>query len=838
MTTKSSNEIDEEVARLRVQMKAYKRDKLKLQDVERQLDRTLYDLGVHQEELRSQNEELNRAYERLEELLGKYSVLFEDSPVAYFAIDTRQRVVNANRAAATLLQSAKEDLIGKTLLTHLPRKSIAVVSDHFRRVMLSGSATDEIVLSPKSHSLTSYIFQSQRIADPDTRRPVSLTVLFDISQRKKAEQQIAYLAEQNRRVLDSVGEGVLGIGLEGFIVFANPAAESILGWGSDSLLGREPFELLKPKGEEGDEVASADSLFGKTFSDGETRKISGVSFQGRDGRWIAVEYVIAPTFDEGAISGLVVTFRDVSQQKKIEKALMQAKNAAEAGSRAKSEFLSIASHELRTPLNAIMGMTDFLLASKLTDEQRDFAATIQQSGRGLLSLISDILELSSIDAGKQELTHSSVNLVELVDGVFKIVLPSAREKKIELVSSFSAEVPETMFGDERKIRQVLLHLLSNAIKFSANAQVNLTVKGKRKGRGKELHALLFSITDKGVGIAKKNIHHVFQPFTQVDSSNTRKYGGTGLGLTLCKRFVEGMGGRIDLTSKLGVGSTFSFTLPLASPGTFLLPKEPLVTGFVPEQTELFPKDARLLVVEDDVVNRALTMGMLRRMQLHAEVAENGKVALDLLKEKRFSLVLMDIQMPEMDGLTATRQFRKFEKKEKRSHRTPIIATTAYSLNEHQEACMKAGMDAFITKPLIHDKLKLLLIRWLKKPSAKPTTSSDQTSLVNQVVLEGLRQDMGDDFEMIIELFLEILPQRVQAIQKAADSLDGEAIHLQTHPLKSSSRQVGLDKLSAIVEIMDGFARSGKGKKAVKLMPQFEEACEQAQKALLLEISKP
>ncbi|MBF0193612.1 MAG: response regulator [Magnetococcales bacterium] len=832
MTTKSRSEIGEEVTLLRSQIEDYKNDKLRLKDVERQLDRTLYDLGIHQEELRSQNEELNQAYERLEGLLQKYSVLFEDSPVPYFAFDTRQRVVDANLAAASLLRSDKEDLIGNTLLTHLPRKAISVVGDHFRKVMLSGHATDEIMLGPETQTQTPYIFQSQRIADPDTRQPVSLTVLFDISQRKQAEQKIAYLAEQNRRILDSVGEGILGIGSEGFIVFANPAAGKVLGWKSDSLLGREPFELLKPNGEGGKKIFSTDSLFGMTFNDGEVRKVTGETFQNRKGGWIPVEYVVAPTFENEKISGLVVTFRDVSQQIESAKALVKAKNDAEAGSRAKSEFLSMASHELRTPMNAIMGMTDLLLASKLDAEQKEFASTIQHSGKGLLSLIDDILDLSSIDAGKQVLKHSSVNLAELINGVVGILHPSAKEKELELVANLSEEVPDAILGDERKLRQVLLHLLSNAVKFSSAGKINLSVKCVDDGA--KTSSVIFAISDEGVGIAKKDLKKIFLPFTQIDSSDTRIYGGAGLGLAICERFVHGMGGTLNVASKVGQGSAFSFVLPIISPDEFLLRKKS-PKYFPVKQTQDFPENCQVLVVEDDVVNRALTLGVLGQWGLKTEIAENGKIALDILKKRSFDLILMDIQMPIMDGLTATKLFRKFENKEGVSGRTPIIATTAYSLDEHREACLKAGMNAYLTKPLARHDLKVALKHWLQQREKYLVAEPANSLVVNKSVLEKLRKDMGADFKMIIELFLEVLPERRKAIRAAADALDGEAMHMQTHPLKTNCRQVGLDGLADLVENIDNLARTGKCKKTVKLLIRFEKECDLAQKTLLEEI---
>ncbi|MBF0369366.1 MAG: response regulator [Magnetococcales bacterium] len=833
MTTKTSHEIDAEISRLRKQMEAYKKDKLRLKDVETQLERTLYDLGIHQEELRTQNEQLNQAHEKLEGLLAKYSVLFEDSPVGYFVFDTRQRVLEANRAAVFLLQSAGSDLVGKTLIRHLPRKSISVIGEHFRRVMQSNHATDEIILGSKQQLPIPTIFHSQRITDPGTGKPVCLTVVFDISERKKAEQKIAYLAEQNRRIIDSAGEGIIGIDGEGLIAFANPAAEKILKWGIENMLGQEPFQLFKPLGQNGKKVSKGQWAIVQTQLDGDVRQVTGEKFKRKSGRRFPVEYVVAPTFDGGNISGLVITFRDITERQLFEEALVQAKDEAEAGNRAKSEFLSIASHELRTPMNAIMGMAGFLAGSDLDEEQLDFVGTIQQSGRGLLTLIDDILELSSLDSGKQVLARSSINLSELVRGVLSILSPVVKKKGISMVSSVDDGVPAIINGDERRLRQVLLHLLSNAVKFSSDGEIRLSVGVVEDPS--EIHALKFTVTDSGVGIAKENLERIFHPFTQVDSSDTRRHGGTGLGLAICRRFVRWMGGDVHVESVLGEGSAFSFTFPLTTSDACQPLVQPAPLTFQTDTHQEIPPEAKILVAEDDPVNRALTLGILRKCGVVADVVKNGREALDKMKNTHFDLVLMDIQMPEMDGLTACKLFRKFETKRKTDQRTPVIAVTAYSLEEHRDASFKAGMDDFLTKPLMPRDLKMALLRWLAPETDALPLPSEEPS-INRSVLERLRQDMGEDFSMVVDLFLEVLPQRCKAIRRAAEQLDGEAMHLETHPFKSASRQVGMEGLAKLVEEIDDLARSGKVKKAAKLMPKLVKECDQAEKMLRSELA--
>ncbi|MBF0381542.1 MAG: response regulator, partial [Magnetococcales bacterium] len=638
---------------------------------------------------------------------------------------------------------------------------------------------------------------------------------------------------QNQRILDSAGEGIIGIGEDGVIGFANPAAAKILKWSVEGLLGQEPFQLLQPKTDKGEEIVATQSMFSKTFEDGETRKITGELFKCRKGGWIPVEYVIAATFDEGIISGLVVTFGDISKRQKFEEELIKAKNEAVAGNRVKSEFLSIASHELRTPLNAILGMTDLLISSNLDVEQKEFAKTILNSGNGLLSLIDDILELSSVDAGKQVLQPKPTNLSGLVEQVIAILSPSAKAKGLEFVSQIGDELPAEILTDERKFRQILLHLVSNAIKFSATGKIQLLVKGTKQNR--EIDQVQISVSDQGMGIHEKDMQTIFQPFTQVDSTDTREHGGTGLGLTICKRFVDGMGGTIEVASEVGKGSRFSFNLPLIPPKEFKTQTAPQPKQSTSEKEHLFPANSKILVVEDDPVNLLLIERILKQWQLKTEVAVNGHIALQKLKKSKFDLVLMDIQMPKMDGLTATKQFRKWEKSARDpDQQTPIIAVTAYSLEKSRESCLKAGMNAYLTKPIVRNTLKQVLDSFLNSESKIATSKLSEPITVNRTILVQLKEDMGDDFPMFIKLFLDALPKRINAILHAAEQLDGKAIHLQTHPLKSNSRQFGLDGLADLVENIDNFARTGKTKRAAKLIPQFEEACREAQKVLKAE----
>ncbi|MBF0454423.1 MAG: EAL domain-containing protein [Magnetococcales bacterium] len=347
MTTKSDNKLEDEISDLRLKLGRYKEDEHRLEQLERELEGTLHDLSVHQEELNVQNEELVLSREKLESLYHKYSVLFDESPVGYFVFDQRQRVLETNHAAARLLNIAKPALLNKPIVKHVTRSDTRKLSQHLTRVFAGDRASDEIQLLPLDGVAIPCVFQSHQIIDTDREQPVSLTVVFDISERKKSEQQIAMLAERNRRILDAAREGIVGISREGKIIFANSAAETMLQWPDTKLLGGSPQEILKPQDEKGQPVLAQNFALYLTLKDGEDRSLSEHSFQRRDKSRFQVEYNVAPTFEENTISGLVMTFRDITQRKLAEEAVRKATDKLEERVEARTRALKKVNDRIR-----------------------------------------------------------------------------------------------------------------------------------------------------------------------------------------------------------------------------------------------------------------------------------------------------------------------------------------------------------------------------------------------------------------------------------------------------------------------------------------------------------
>lgn len=391
--------------------------------------------------------------------------------------------------------------------------------------------------------------------------------------------------------------------------------------------------------------------------------------------------------------------------------LREANARLEEISRLKSDFLANMSHELRTPMNAIIGFTELLTETKLDEEQAEYVQTIRQSAFGLLTLINDILDLAKIEAGKLDLEILPYDLLEVVRNVAAMFRIPAREKGVEVSFCLDQRIPARVLGDSNRLRQILVNLAGNAMKFTEKGRVDILIHLVQETEQGVFAT--FAVRDTGIGIPEARRQAIFEKFTQADGSTTRKYGGTGLGLAICQQLVTLMGGEIAVESELGKGSTFLFTIPL------IAAKEPAAVAAV-EKTDVARSDTaalpapRILLVEDNAVNQKLASIIITRQGFQLGVAADGLEALEQLKNQEFDLVLMDVQMPHMDGHTATRKIREIEASpEKRREyvclrdRTKplqIIGLTAHARKEDEQACYESGMNGFLTKPIVKDKL--------------------------------------------------------------------------------------------------------------------------------------
>ena len=410
--------------------------------------------------------------------------------------------------------------------------------------------------------------------------------------------------------------------------------------------------------------------------------------------------------EHSEIIGVAVFAQDITDKKRNEEALLKAKNEALQAAQAKSDFLSNMSHEIRTPMNAIIGITDLLLDKLAIPENREYLQSIKYSADNLLHIINDILDLSKIEAGKVELEEEPFNLEQKINELKRTFQPKANEKKIELITMITKDVPAYVKGDQFRLNQILLNLISNAIKFTSKGSI--TVRVELKKGSTENCTLLFSVTDSGIGIAEDKLNSIFDTFTQAYTDTTRKFGGTGLGLAISKNLVQLQQGYMGVHSKLGAGSTFYFEIPYKT----VSPQE--IKNIVPQQNQMIEdalkknnasllSGARILLVEDNSLNQFVAKQLLKKWESEVAVAETGVEALHMLAETEFDIVLMDLQMPEMNGFEATAQIRSGATKVL-NPKIPIIALTADAFEETRKRVLEAGMNDFITKPFKQDDL--------------------------------------------------------------------------------------------------------------------------------------
>jgi signal transduction histidine kinase/CheY-like chemotaxis protein len=494
---------------------------------------------------------------------------------------------------------------------------------------------------------------------------------------------------------DVVPAGVFSANFNGQVTWANPVFIQL------TQQAQFPYPLI-------DIICFEDQpkfrlFWHRFFNEGE---MSATEFRLKIGshKWVSLRLALASGHDNepSAIAGVL---DDISERRRHEQELRYAKEQAEEASRSKGEFLAMMSHEIRTPMNGVIGMSSLLLETRLDEEQIEFAETIQGSANILLKIINDILDVSRIEAGKLPIESYVFKTESLINDVANLITPIAEQKNLPLYKKIDPNLPPLLQGDADRIKQVLLNLLNNALKFTEKGSITLAVELSHQDQ--HTATLTFSVIDTGIGLSDEQQKRVFQPFTQADSSTTRRYGGTGLGLTICRHLIELMEGEIHCESVVGRGSRFWFRLPLT------LATDASTKAPTPQETPQINTQAKVLIVEDNPVNQQVVAKMLQKLGLNYEIAQHGREAITKLSTSNlFDLVLMDCQMPVMDGFEATRLWREQETRLGLS-RLPIIALTANAMQGDEERCLNAGMDGHIAKPINLHSLSHLLAKWLK-----------------------------------------------------------------------------------------------------------------------------
>jgi PAS domain S-box-containing protein len=627
---------------------------------------------------------------------------------------------------------------------------------------------------------------------------------IDITDRKLAEQKLTAQNLRYQTLLKSSTDGIHIIDLNGNIVDMNEAFCKQLGYSY--------AETMQLNITQWDAQWSAEQLFNllkELIHSGQAKQFE-TKHRRKDGSIIDIEINSVPVVVDGQ-SLLFASARDITERKQNEAVILLAKDRAEALARSKSEFLANMSHEIRTPMNAIIGLTHLALHKEVSPEIHDYLEKIGTSSNSLLSILNDILDFSKLEAGRLTIEHSPFDLDHILNNLHNLFADPALGKGLDLTIETAADVPRHLVGDSLRLQQVLINLLSNAIKFTERGQVRLTINTVQLDLSQA--RLSFCVTDTGIGMSGQDREKLFLPFSQVDGSITRRFGGTGLGLVISHNLLQLMGGEFAVSSEPGQGSSFSFELMLDLSS---LPGRQQPEGILPLPDELAKTlaGARVLIAEDNPVNQQVVYELLKLSGITAEIANDGQEALALLQQRDFDAVLMDIHMPVMDGFEATKLIRS----QQRFATLPIIALTAGVTKEERERCMASGMNGFIAKPIKPKKLLLTLMQWIKPDKTTETAAlrPDATQPLTAVALPGFNFDnllemIGNNQHLAVQLLHTFrdsmlhLPAEIEARIADGDPVSASVL---LHKLKGASGTVGAMQLFADADALETELKQG------------------------------
>jgi PAS domain S-box-containing protein len=643
---------------------------------------------------------------------------------------------------------------------------------------------------------------------------LGLWLVRQIRRRLAAEQAIAAAAAEYRMLADNSIDIVIGTASDGTKRYVSPAVRDSLGYEPAELIGPNTPELLHPDDRDAHRKILA------TLESGEASATSVIRMRRKDGRYTWYEAVIRLV--AGATTGdpivRVATLRNIDERKAVEDALASAKSAAEHASRAKSEFLANMSHEIRTPMHGIIGTADLLLRSELDSRQRDYATMLRSTATGLLTIINDILDVSKLEVGKLALEAIDFDLESVIRESVGFLVPVAEKKGLGLDVTIDKRVCRDFHGDPTRLRQVLLNLIGNAVKFTERGVVSVVVGSPEVVAGGT--RLRVEVRDTGIGFTDDVRRRLFDKFTQADQSIARRFGGTGLGLTISKHLVEAMGGEIDAESRPGEGSRFWFTIELAA-ATGKIARTPVATAAPESASEPVQAVApvasgagqgkRILVAEDIYINQVIAAELLGGEGYAFDIAQNGREAFEAARDRPYALVLMDIHMPEVDGLEATRLIRALPGD---NGRVPIIAVTADAMAGVREQCLAAGMDDFLAKPFEAEALFAILELWMSDIAAEAPSSAIDAPLVEAPIFDAQKLAQfemrmpADRFAAFVDLWLSGAAERLENVARLADTGRLDELRKEAHDIVSTAGSVGADRLAAIARALDGVCRAG------------------------------
>ena len=918
--------------------------------------------------------EQKRAERTLKETLDRLTAIFEGSPHGISVVRDR-RYVLTSPSFERMFGYGPGEMIGQsTQITFPGEEEFQSAGERTFAALGRGEVLVEESVFVRKDGSRFWARNSVVALDRSDPSRGTLGIYEDVTAKHEAAEQLAQALARQNAIFDASPYG-LCLNQERRFILTSPSLERMFGYGPGEMLGKLTRILYETEAEYQGLGERAYGAMGR----GEIH-VEELRLIRRDGSPFWCRLTASAVDKANPMMGTLAIYEDVTGAREAAEALREAKQVAEEATQAKSLFLATMSHEIRTPMNAVIGMTGLLLNTDLTEEQREYTEIVRDSGDSLLTIINDILDFSKIEAGKMELERQPFDLRECVETALDLVAPRASEKRLDLAYVIAHEIPPTIVGDVTRLRQILLNLLSNAVKFTERGEVVVSVTGRRVDDGAAWWELVFSVRDTGIGIPRNRLDRLFQSFSQVDASTTRRYGGTGLGLAISKRLTDMMGGTMSVTSEVGQGTEFGFTIRTTVSEEAVRPRrdlsgtQPTLRGKrvfvvddnetnrrivtaqlaawgVLERTTGSPREAldwiragepfdigildmhmpgidgvelaraireyrtaaqlplvlytslgrrevsaedvgfaaylhkpikpsqlfnalvgiaaeepsrtpdrragrlgldpemakrhplRILLAEDNVVNQKLALRVLGQLGYRADVAGNGLEAIEAIERQAYDVVLMDVQMPEMDGFESSREINR---RWPGGQRPRIVAMTANAMQGDRELCLAAGMDDYVAKPIRVEELIAALTRSIprgerghgKRPDARvgrktqePQGGSPPTA-IDRSVFDRLAAATGAGFiDEAIDVFVEDARELVSGMRRALAARDVDAFRRAAHSLKSNAASFGATRLAALAKDLETTARAGSLDSVDEPLTELAGECDVAVRAL-------
>jgi PAS domain S-box-containing protein len=704
--------------------------------------------------------------------------LIEASLDPLIAISPEGKITDVNEAKVNITGVPRNKLIGSLFQNYFTDPKGA--RDVYKEVFAKGFISDSpLTFRSTGGVLTDVLINGSVYKDDQGKVLGVVAVARDITAQK-------LLSNYSLSLIEASLDPLVTISSEGKITDMNQATVNIIGLSREELIGTDFFDYFTSpeNAREGYK-----QVFAKGFVTDYPLTIRHMNGKLTDVLFNGSVY----KDDRGNVLGVVVVARDITEQKRIATELNEAKafaelttHIAEEAVHAKQQFLSNMSHEIRTPMNAIIGFTKVLLKTDLTAKQKEYLGAIQMSGDALIVLINDILDLAKVDAGKMTFEEIPFKLGASISAMLHLFEPKIQEKNLELVKLYDQNIPEVLIGDPVRLHQIILNLVSNAVKFTSEGKITIDIRLLHEDAEKVV--IQFSVADTGIGIAENKLDNIFENFQQATSSTSRIFGGTGLGLAISKQLVEAQGGTLSVDSKLAIGSTFSFILNFRK-------TDAKVETELAEEVRLVAENKRIrvLVAEDIALNQLLMKTLLDDFGFEHDIAGNGKIAIAKMQDTHYDIILMDLQMPEMNGFETTHYIRKTMKSG-----IPIIALTADVTTADIEKCKTVGMDDYIAKPVDERALYNKMMQLLKKPAAisleSTGTESQKTERYIDLFYLSQRTKANPVLMMeMIKLYLDQTPTLIGIMKESLKKSDWTALYAAAHKIIPSFSIMGISK---------------------------------------------